>query len=90
MKEICNAYTKLKKPMWQQQLFEEQAKEAKATEAKATGNDEAMFIDENLSNNLEYGLPPPAPIAGWGMGIGQVTMLFIDANDIKEVLCFLP
>lgn len=57
MKEICNAYTKLNNPRWKQQLFEEQA--------KAPGNDEAMFIDENLCTTLEYGLPPTT---GSGMG----------------------
>ncbi|ELK29714.1 Lysyl-tRNA synthetase [Myotis davidii] len=80
MKEICNAYTKLNNPMWQEQLFKEQAKEA-----KVTGNDEATFIDENLCTTLEYGLPPTA---GWGLGISRVTMFLRDANDIKEVLLF--
>jgi lysyl-tRNA synthetase class 2 len=42
-----------------------------------------MFIDENFCAALEYGLPLTA---GWGMGIGRLTMFLTDSNKIKGVL----
>eukprot|EP00912_Choanoflagellata_sp_UC4_P001181 UC4_evm1s739 len=78
-KEICNAYTELNDPAVQRERFEAQAKD------KAAGDEEAMFIDENFCEALEYGLPPTA---GWGMGIDRLTMFLTDSNTIKEVLLF--
>lgn len=49
--KICNAYTKLNDPMWQQQLFEKQAK------AKANSNDKAMFINKNFYTAQNMGSP---------------------------------
>merc|ERR1712013_952247 len=40
-KEVCNAYTELNDPAVQRARFEQQAKD------KASGDDEAMFLDEN-------------------------------------------
>merc|ERR1712181_165090 len=59
--------------------FELQAKD------KASGDDEAMFLDENFCTALEYGLPPTG---GWGMGIDRLAMFLTDSNNIKEVLFF--
>merc|ERR1712240_609932 len=59
--------------------FELQAKD------KASGDDEAMFLDENFCTALEYGLPPTG---GWGMGIDRLAMSLTDSNNIKEVLFF--
>lgn len=78
-KEICNAYTELNDPAVQRQRFEQQAKD------KASGDDEAMFMDENFCTALEYGLPPTA---GWGMGIDRLAMFLTNSNNIKEVLFF--
>jgi len=77
--ELCNAYTELNDPVEQRARFESQAK------AKASGDDEAMFIDEDFIKSLEYGLPPTA---GWGMGIDRLCMLLADQNTIREVLLF--
>merc|ERR1712142_9766 len=78
-KEICNAYTELNDPVVQRARFEQQAKD------KASGDDEAMFLDENFCTALEYGLPPTG---GWGMGIDRLAMFLTDSNNIKEVLFF--
>eukprot|EP00092_Neocalanus_flemingeri_P022871 GFUD01024798.1.p1 GENE.GFUD01024798.1~~GFUD01024798.1.p1 ORF type:complete len:580 (+),score=205.00 GFUD01024798.1:40-1779(+) len=78
-KEVCNAYTELNDPAVQRSRFEQQAKD------KASGDDEAMFLDENFCTALEYGLPPTG---GWGMGIDRLSMFLTDSNNIKEVLFF--
>jgi len=78
-KEVCNAYTELNDPAVQRSRFEQQAKD------KASGDDEAMFLDENFCTALEYGLPPTG---GWGMGIDRLAMFLTDSNNIKEVLFF--
>jgi len=78
-KEVCNAYTELNDPAVQRSRFEQQAKD------KASGDDEAMYLDENFCTALEYGLPPTG---GWGMGIDRLSMFLTDSNNIKEVLFF--
>merc|ERR1719456_1460861 len=78
-KEICNAYTELNDPVVQRSRFEQQSKD------KASGDDEAMYMDENFCTALEYGLPPTG---GWGMGIDRLAMFLTDSNNIKEVLFF--
>merc|ERR1712112_160036 len=78
-KEVCNAYTELNDPAVQRSRFEQQAKD------KASGDDEAMFLDENFCTALEYGLPPTG---GWGMGVDRLAMFLTDSNNIKEVLFF--
>lgn len=78
-KEICNAYTELNDPKIQRERFEAQMKD------KEHGDDEAMPIDENYIEALEYGLPPTA---GWGLGIDRVTMFLTNQSTIKEVITF--
>jgi len=78
-KEVCNAYTELNDPAVQRSRFEQQAKD------KASGDDEAMYLDENFCTALEYGLPPTG---GWGLGVDRLTMFLTDSNNIKEVLFF--
>lgn len=54
-------------------------------QCKAAGDDEAMFVDENFIQALNYGLPPTA---GWGFGLDRLLMFLSNTNNIKEVILF--
>lgn len=78
-KEICNAYTELNIPKVQRERFQQQMVDSKA------GDEEAMPIDEDYCQALEYGLPPTG---GWGIGLDRLTMYLTNAANIKDVLFF--
>ena len=77
--EIVNAYSELVDPVEQRERLLAQAR------ARENGDDEAMIMEEDFINCMEYGMPP---ISGWGMGIDRFTALLTDQENLREVVLF--
>ena len=78
-KEIANAYSEQNNPIEQRKSFENQMKLGKR------GDDEAMIIDNQFLNAIEYGMPPTS---GIGIGMDRLTMLLTNKQSIQDVLFF--
>lgn len=78
-KELCNGYTELNIPEVQRARFAMQAADANA------GDEEAMPVDEDFCQALEFGLPPTG---GCGIGIDRLIMYLTNAANIRDVLFF--
>ena len=77
--EIINAYSELVDPQEQERRLEQQAR------LKASGDEEAMPMDYDYIEAMEYGMPP---ISGWGIGIDRLIQLLTNSENIKDVILF--
>ena len=73
--EIINAYSELVDPVEQEKRLLEQAA------LKEQGDEEAMPMDYDYIDAMEYGMPP---ISGWGMGIDRIVQLLTNSENIKD------
>ncbi len=76
--ELATAYSELVDPVVQRERFEAQARLA------ARGDDEAMGVDEEFLQAMEYGMPPSG---GMGMGIDRLLMA-MTGHGIRETIPF--
>ena len=78
-KEIANGFSELNDPEDQLERFKMQM------EDKEKGDEEAMEMDFDYIEALEYGL---APCAGVGIGLDRLVMLLTGIDSIRDVILF--
>ncbi|GAB2531898.1 lysine--tRNA ligase [Brachybacterium huguangmaarense] len=76
--ELGTGYSELVDPVIQRERFEQQARLA------AQGDDEAMLLDEDFLEAMEYALPPTG---GMGMGMDRLLMA-LTGLGIRETILF--
>ncbi len=76
--ELATGYSELNDPVVQRERFAAQAR------AAAAGDDEAMALDEDFLDALEYAMPPTT---GTGMGIDRLLMT-LTGLSIRETVLF--
>jgi len=77
--ELVKCYTELTDPVLQRQLLEEQM------EARASGDEEAMMLEEDFLECMEYGMPP---MSGLGCGIDRLVAILTDQTTLRDVVLF--
>ncbi|KAI1608687.1 lysyl-tRNA synthetase, class II [Exophiala viscosa] len=81
-KEVVNCYEEENSPSEQRRKFVDQQRLARQNNLV---DEEAMKVDEDYLEALEWGLPPTG---GWGCGIDRLVMLFTGMERIGDVLSF--
>lgn len=76
--ELATAYSELVDPVVQRERFESQAL------AAAEGDAEAMVLDQDFLEAMEYGMPPAG---GMGMGLDRLLMA-LTGEGIRETITF--
>jgi len=76
--ELATAYSELVDPVIQRERFEAQAL------AAAQGDPEAMVLDDDFLQAMEYGMPPSG---GMGMGLDRLLMA-LTGQGIRETITF--
>ncbi len=77
--EVANAYTEQNDPDEQSRKFKEELAK------RQTGDEEAMPVDDEFIQALEYGMPPAG---GLGIGVDRLTMILTGCPSIREVILF--
>ncbi len=75
--ELGNGWSELNDPLDQRVRFEEQ------TKLRAEGDTEAMMLDEDFLEALEYGMPPAA-----GFGLSERVFAVIMDKPVRETVIF--
>ena len=52
---------------------------------RAAGDDEAMLLEEDFLECMEYGMPP---MSGAGLGIDRFVALLTDAATLRDTVLF--
>lgn len=76
--ELGTGYSELTDPVIQRERFNKQAL------AAANGDPEAMSVDEDFLEAMDYGMPPAA---GLGMGLDRLLMA-LTGEGIRETILF--
>lgn len=77
--EMVKCYTELTDPVLQRQLLEEQMTQ------RAAGDQEAMMLEEDFLECMEYGMPP---MSGLGLGIDRLVALLTNQSTLRNVVMF--
>lgn len=77
--ELVKCYTELTDPVLQRQLLEEQMAQ------RASGDHEAMMLEEDFLECMEYGMPP---MSGLGLGLDRLVALLTNQTTLRNVVLF--
>lgn len=77
--EILNGYSELVDAQEQEKRLIDQSK------LKTNGDEEAMDIDYEYIQAMEYGMPP---ISGWGLGVDRFMQFLTNRENIRDVVLY--